>query len=62
MRIIQHAEKKIKVQIEEINNGLFYVMYFFGDYCFDEYLLKGDCNLDEHCDIIYKNLIINELD
>lgn len=60
MKTIQYAEKKIKVEIEEISNGVFYIRYYFGDYCFDEYLIKGICNIDEHCDFIYKNLVNNE--
>lgn len=59
MKIIQDTERKIRVEIEKISNRPFYLMNYCGDYCFDEYLLKGACDLEEFCNFINDNLIIN---
>ncbi|MHC1746766.1 MAG: linear amide C-N hydrolase [Cellulosilyticaceae bacterium] len=32
-------------------------MNYYGGYCFDEYLFKGACNIDEFCNFVNENLI-----
>ncbi|QHQ59571.1 linear amide C-N hydrolase [Anaerocolumna sedimenticola] len=59
MKIIQNTTKKIRVEIEKISNRPFYYMNYSGNYCYDEYLLKGTCNLEEFCTFINENLIFN---
>ena len=59
MKIIQNTTKNINVEIEKISNHPFYFMIYSGNYCYDEYLLKGACNLEEFTTFISENLIGN---
>ena len=59
MKIIQDIERKIRVEIEKISNRPFYYMNYYGNYCYDEYLLKGANNLEEYCSFIDSKLINN---
>lgn len=59
MKIIQNSERKIRAEIEKISNRPFYFMNYYGNYCYDEYLLKGAYNLEEFCTFIDKRLINN---
>ncbi|WMJ86301.1 hypothetical protein [Anaerocolumna sp. MB42-C2] len=59
MKIIQNTTKNINVEIEKISNRPFYFMNYSGNYCYDEYLLKGASNLEEFSTFISENLIGN---
>lgn len=59
MKIIQNKDKKIRVEIEKISNNPFYFMNYYGDYCYDEYLLNGSCNIDEFCKFINVHVIFD---
>lgn len=59
MKVIHNTEKNIRAEIEKISNRPFYFMNYYGNYCYDEYLLKGACNLDEYCNFIDQNLIFD---
>lgn len=59
MKVIQNTEKNIRAEIQKISNRPFYFMNYYGNYCYDEYLLKGACNLDEYCNFIDQNLIFD---
>lgn len=57
MKIIQNKEKNIRVEVNQISNRPFYSMNYYGDYRFDEYLLKGAGNIDEYCSLIDEILL-----
>lgn len=59
MKVIQNTEKNIRAEIQKISNRPFYFMNYYGNYCYDEYLLKGACNLAEYCNFIDQNLILD---
>ncbi len=59
MKVIHNIEKNIRAEIEKISNRPFYFMNYYGNYNYDEYLLKGACNLDEFCNFINQSLIFD---
>lgn len=52
MKIIENKDKKIRAEIEKINDHSFYSMNYYGNDGYDEYLLKGAANIDEFCTFI----------
>ena len=59
MKIIQDSQRDISIEIEKISNRPFYSMNYYGDDCFDEYLLRGARSLDDYCAFIDTALIRN---
>ena len=59
MRIIQDSQRKIRLEIEKISNHPFYAMNYYGEDCFEEYLLRGAHSLEDYCSFIDKALIQN---
>lgn len=57
MKIIQNTKRKIRVEIEKISNRPFYIMNYYGNYCYDDYLLEGANNLEEFCTFIDERLL-----
>ena len=57
MKKIQDSQRNIS--IEKISNCPFYSMNYYGDDCFDEYLLRGAQSLEDYCVFIETALILN---
>lgn len=60
MKIIQDSQRNISIEIEKISNRPFYSMSYYGDDCFDEYLLRGAHSLEDYCAFIDTALIRNQ--
>ena len=56
MKKIQDSQRNISIEIEKISNCPFYSMNYYGDDCFDEYLLRGAQSLEDYCVFIEKAL------
>lgn len=59
MKKIQDSQRNISIEIEKISNCPFYSMNYYGDDCFDEYLLRGAQSLEDYCVFIETALILN---
>ena len=59
MKRIQDSQRNISVEIEKISNRPFYSMRYYGNDCFNEYLLRGANSLEEYCSFIDTALIHN---
>lgn len=59
MKKIQDSQRNISIEIEKLSNRPFYSMNYYGDDCFDEYLLRGAHSLEEYCAFIDTALIRN---
>ena len=59
MKKIQDSQRNISIEIEKISNCPFYSMNYYGDDCFDEYLLRGAHSLEDYCAFIETALIRN---
>ena len=59
MKKIQDSQRNISIEIEKISNCPFYSMNYYGEDCFDEYLLRGAQSLEDYCVFIETALILN---
>ena len=59
MRIIRDTQLDIRIEIEKLSSHPFYSMNYYGDDCFDEYLLRGAQSLEDYCVFIGTALILN---
>ncbi len=59
MKLIQNIENKIRVEIVKLSDRPFYSMEYHGSYCFNKYLSKGACNIDEFSTFINETLIFD---
>lgn len=57
MKVIYSADKSIRVEIEKESDRPYYSMQYYGDYCIEEYLKEGACNIEEYCNFVDKNLV-----
>lgn len=60
MKVIFNEDKTIRLEIEKISDRPYYSMKYFGNYCFEEYLKEGAHDIEEFCNFIDKNLIMNQ--
>ena len=47
LKRIQDSQRNIIIEIEKLSNRPFYFMRYYGDDCFDKYLLRGAHSLEE---------------
>ena len=59
MKTIQDLKRNIRIEIEKLSNRPFYSMHYYGDDCFDKYLLRGAHSLEDYCSFIDTALIQN---
>ena len=59
MKRIQDSQRNIIIEIEKKSNRPFYSMHYYGDDCFDKYLLRGAHSLEDYCSFIDTELIQN---
>ena len=59
MKTIQDLNRNIRIEIEKLSNRPFYSMHYYGDDCFDKYLLRGAHSLEDYCSFIDTALIQN---
>ena len=59
METIQDLKRNIRIEIEKLSNRPFYSMHYYGDDCFDKYLLRGAHSLEDYCSFIDTALIQN---
>ena len=59
MKTIQDLKRNIRIEIEKLSNRPFYSMHYYGDDCFDKYLLQGAHSLEDYCSFIDTALIQN---
>ncbi len=59
MKTIQDLKRNIRIEIEKLSNRPFYSMHYYGDDCFDKYLLRGAHSLADYCSFIDTALIQN---
>ena len=59
MRTIKDPQRNIRIEIEKIGSHPFYSMNYYGDDCFEEYLLRGAHSLEDYCAFIDTALIQN---
>ena len=52
MRILRDSQRNIIIEIEKISDHPFYTMSYYGDDCFEEYLLIGAHSLEDYCAFI----------
>jgi hypothetical protein len=57
MKVIYSSDKSIRVEIEKVSDRPYFSMQYYGDYCIEEYLKEGACNIEEFCNFIDKNLV-----
>ena len=57
MKMIQDSQRNISIQIEKLSNRPVYSMSYYGDDCFEEYLLRGARSLQDYCSFIDTALI-----
>ena len=57
MKRIQDSNRNISVEIEKLSNRPFYSMRYYGNDCFDEYLLRGADSLEDYCSFVDTALI-----
>lgn len=59
LKRIQDSQRNIIIEIEKLSNRPFYSMRYYGDDCFDKYLLRGVHSLEDYCSFIDTELIQN---
>ena len=59
MKKIQDSQRNISIEIEKLSNRPFYSMRYYGDDCFEEYLLRGAHSLEDYCFFIDTALMQN---
>ena len=47
LKRIQDSQRNICIEIEKLSNHPFYSMHYYGDDCFDKYLLRGAHSLED---------------
>ena len=57
MKMIQDSQRNISIQIEKLSNRPVYSMRYYGDDCFEEYLLRCARSLQDYCSFIDTALI-----
>lgn len=57
MKIIRNVNREIRAEIDKISDQPLYSMNYYGNYGYDDYLLKGAINLDEYCAFIDESLV-----
>lgn len=57
MTIIGDTQRNISIEIEKLSNHPFYSMNYYGDDCFEEYLLRGAHSMEDYCAFIDAVLI-----
>ena len=59
LKRIQDSQRNICIEIEKLSNHPFYSMHYYGDDCFEAYLLRGAHSLEDYCAFIDTALIRN---